>query len=164
MKPLSSIGNCMKRTVFYIGPDTTISEAVTMMVDKRVGTLPVVDENDVLVGVTTISDIIKIFLPDFVSLLSDIDFIKDYGNFKMPSPETLEKVQNQPISEIMEKPVAVEGDSSLIRALSIMHKHNLADLPVLKQGKLCGIASRVDIGGEFFSSWRTSKPERQERD
>jgi CBS domain-containing protein len=159
MKPLSSIGNCMKRTVFYISPDTTIREAVTMMVDKRVGTLPVVDEDDVLVGVTTISDIIKIFLPDFVSLLSDIDFVKDYGNLKIPSPETLEKVQNQSVSEIMEEPVAVEGDSSLIRALSIMHKHNLTDLPVLNEGKLCGIASRVDIGREFFSRWRTMDSE-----
>jgi CBS domain-containing protein len=162
--PLSNIGNCMKRTVIFVSPDTTIGQAVTLMIEKRVGTLPIVDEDNALVGVITISDIIKIFLPDFVSLLSDIDFIKDYGNMKIPPLETLEKVENQSVAEIMEEPVAVEEDSSLIRALSIMHKHNLADLPVLEQGKLCGIASRVDIGREFFSSWRTSKPERQERD
>jgi CBS domain-containing protein len=164
MMPLSNIGNCMKRTVIFVRPDTTIGQAVTLMIEKRVGTLPIVDEDDALVGVITICDIINIFLPDFVSLLSDIDFIKDYGNLKIPSMETLEKVENQPVAEIMEEPVAVEDDSSLIRALSIMHKHNLADLLVLKQGKLCGIASRVDIGREFFSSWRMSKPERQERD
>lgn len=162
--PLSNIGNCMKRSVIFVRPDTTIGQAVSLMTEKRVGTLPIVDEDDALVGVITISDIISIFLPDFVSLLADIDFIKDYGDLKIPSMETLEKVENQSVAEIMEEPVAVEGDSSLIRALSIMHKHNLADLPVLSQGKLCGIASRVDIGREFFSSWRRSMPEQEERD
>jgi len=162
--PISNIGNCMKRTVIFVRPDTTIGQAVTLMIEKRVGTLPIVDENDTLVGVITISDIIKIFLPNFVSLISDIDFIKDYGSLSMPSMETLEEVENQPVTEIMEEPVAVEEDSSLIRALSIMHKRNLADLPVLKQDKLCGIASRVDIGREFFSSWRMSMSQRQEMD
>jgi len=162
--PISNIGNCMKRTVIFVSPGTTIGQAVTLMIEKRVGTLPIVDENDTLVGVITISDIIKIFLPNFVSLISDIDFIKDYGSLSMPSMETLEEVENQPVTEIMEEPVAVEEDSSLIRALSIMHKRNLADLPVLKQDKLCGIASRVDIGREFFSSWRMSMSQRQEMD
>jgi CBS domain-containing protein len=154
----------MKRNVIFITPDTTIGEAVTTMIEKRVGTLPVVDADEVLVGLTTISDIIKLFLPDFVSLLTDIDFIKDYGNLKIPPKETLKEVENQLVSEIMEEPVAVEGDSSLIRALSIMHKHNLSDLPVVSQGKLCGIASRVDIGREFFSSWRKTKYEDQDQD
>jgi CBS domain-containing protein len=157
--PIGEIANCMKRNVIFIGPDITVGEAVTLMIEKRIGTLPVVDDEDNLIGLTTISDIVKIFLPDFVALLDDIDFIKDFGNLKIPSSEILEEVENQLVSEIMEEPVAVEGDSSLIRALSIMHKHNLSDLPVLNQGKLCGIVSRVDIGREFFSSWRTSKPE-----
>ena len=104
-------------------------------------------------GFTTISDIIKIFLPDFVALLSDIDFVKDYGSLKYPSQETMDKAQNLSVTEIMAEPIAVEDDSSLIRALAIMHKHNLSDLPVLKQGKLVGISSRVDIGRAFFADW-----------
>jgi CBS domain-containing protein len=145
----------MKRNVVFVGADTTIGEAVSLMVEKSVGTLPVVDEAGTLVGITTISDIIQIFLPDFVSLLSNIDFVKDYGILKFPSQKSLDKVENQSVADIMEKPVAVEDDSSLIRSLATMHKYNLVDLPVLKQGKLVGIASRVDIGREFFASWRS---------
>ena len=69
----------MKRNVIFIRPDITVGEAVTLMIEKRVGTLPIVDDDDNLIGLTTISDIVKIFLPDFVALLDDIDFIKDYN-------------------------------------------------------------------------------------
>jgi CBS domain-containing protein len=164
MKEMRNIGTCMKQTVISVRPDTTIREAVTLMLKKSVGTLPVVDETGTLVGVTTYSDIIQIFLPDFVSLMSDIDFVKDFGTLKSSSKESMAKAENLPVAEIMEEPIAVEDDSSLVRALSIMHKHNLADIPVLKQGKLCGIASKVDIGREFFSGWWRSVPELEERD
>jgi CBS domain-containing protein len=132
------------------------------MVEKRVGTLPIVDESGMLVGVTTISDIIQIFLPDFVSLLSDIDFVKDFGSLKYPSQESYDNAQNRSVTEIMAEPVAVEDDSSLIRALAIMHKHNLGDLPILKHGKLVGIASRVDIGRAFFADWQARSGLNQE--
>ncbi len=161
MIELRNIGNCMKRNVIFVRPDTTIGEAVSLMLEKSVGTLPVVDETGTLVGVTTVSDIIQIFLPDFVLLLSDFDFVKDFGTLKSPSKESMAKVENMAVTEIMEAPIAIEDDSSLIRALSIMHKYNLADLPVLKQGKLVGIASRVDIGREFFASWQISLTENQ---
>ena len=78
--PIGDIANCMKRNVISIKADMTIGQAVTLMIEKRVGTLPIVDDDENLIGLTTISDIIKIFLPDFVTLLDDIDFIKDYGN------------------------------------------------------------------------------------
>ena len=155
MNELPKINCCMKRNVVFVGVNTTLGEAVRLMVDKKVGTLPIVDETGLLAGVTTISDIIQIFLPDFVALLSDIDFVKDFGSLKYPSQETMNKEEKRLVSEIMAEPIAVEDDSSLIRALAIMHKHNLADLPVLKQGILVGISSRVDIGRAFFADWRS---------
>lgn len=157
MLELPRINQCMKRNVIFVRADTTVGEAVSLMVEKSVGTLPVVDEAGVLIGVTTMSDIIQLFLPDFVSLLSDIDFIKDYGTLKSPPQALLDEIENLPVAEIMEEPVAVEESSSLMRALATLHKHNLADLPVLRQGKLVGIASRVDIGRAFLSDWLPKK-------
>ena len=60
------------------------------------------------------------------------------------------------VRDIMEKPVAVEEDSGLLMALSIMYKHNLTDIPVLKAEKLVGIASRIDIGQVFLMDWNKS--------
>ncbi len=59
----------------------------------------------------------------------------------------------------MKEPTAVEEDSSLIKALSLMIKHDLIDLPVVRDGRLVGIASRVDIGRAFLIQWLANNDE-----
>jgi len=145
MKNKLDIGNWMKREVVTVHASTSIKEAATLLVDKRVGTLPVLDERENLVGVLSVSDIVKIFQPGFVSLLEDFDFVKDFGAVETPSEEDLERAETLSVADIMEPPVAVEEDCSPIRALSVMEKHELSDLPVVKDEKLVGIASWVDI-------------------
>ena len=156
------ISKWMKRNVVSAGLDTTIREAVALVVEKKVGTLPVVDEAGTLVGVISIGDIIQIFLPDFVPLLKDIDFIKDFGSLESPSLENLEKAGRLSVADIVREPVVVEDNCALIRALSVMEKHNLRDLLVVKEGKLVGIASRVDIGRAFLIRWPISPTDEQE--
>ena len=71
-------------------PENTIREAAALFIEKRVDTLPVVDGTGRLVGLITIMDVVQIFFPDFVSLLPNIDFVKDFGARKKPSTENLE--------------------------------------------------------------------------
>jgi CBS domain-containing protein len=141
----------------------TVREAAALIVDKRIGTLPVVDEDGKLDGVVHIRNIIQLFLPDFVSLLSNIDFVKDFGAKRSPTTGVLRKAEVLTVADIMEKPVAVGEDSSLIRALSLMESHNLTDLLVVKEGKLVGLASRADIGRAFLADWISSQYRKQER-
>jgi len=148
---------CMKQKVIYCHPEMTVKDAALFMAENNVGTLPVIDEASVLVGVTTMRDVIQIFLPDFIHLLSNIGFIKDYGDFGTPSLESIQRAESLLVSDIMEEPVSVEDDCTLIRALSFMEKHKIRDLPVVKNGKLVGIASRVDIGRAFLSIWLSVK-------
>ena len=147
---------CMKVAVIFGHPQMTVREAAALMAENNVGTLPVVDGTSALIGVTTMRDVIEIFLPDFVSVMSNIDFVKDYGGLGTPSRESLQRADSLLVADIMAEPLSVEEDSTLIRALSFMHKHHLRDVPVVKDGKLVGIASRVDIGRAFFSTWLTS--------
>jgi CBS domain-containing protein len=151
------IDYCMKRGVIFGYPDMTVKKAAALMAENNVGTLPVVDETSKLVGVTTMRDIIQIFLPDFVSLLSNITFVKDYGDLGTPSRENLQSAERLLVADIMEQPISVEDDCTLIRALSFMHNYSIRDLPVVKEGKLVGIASRVDIGRAFLSTWLKSE-------
>lgn len=156
MNDTLKICSCMKLDVLYATENVNIREAATLMVERSVGTLPIVDRDGNLIGITTMGDIIQVFLPNFVTLVSDIDFVKDFGNLGTISPESIEKAEKITVADIMVEPVAVEDTSSLIRALSIMHKHNIRDLPVLQEGSLVGIASRVDIGRAFLTDWLSS--------
>ena len=156
MEKQNCVRDCMKRKVIFCQPETTVRKAADLMAKNNVGTLPVVDETSKLIGVTTMDDIIQIFLPDFVSLISNIGFIKDYGDLGTLSPDELERADSLLVADIMGEPVSVENDCELIRALSFMHKYKIQDLPVVDEGNLVGIASRVDIGRAYLSSWLTS--------
>ena len=149
----------MKRKVIFGRPGMTVKEAALLMAENNVGTLPVIDESGVLVGVTRMREVIQIFLPDFVPLLSNIRFVTDYGDLDTPSRENIERAESLMVADIMEEPVSVEDDCTLIRALSFMEKYRIRDLPVVKGGKLVGIASRVDIGRAFLSTWLTAQDE-----
>ncbi|RIK45439.1 MAG: hypothetical protein DCC59_17985 [Chloroflexi bacterium] len=67
-----------------------------------------------------------------------------------PSAATLKKT----VRSLMRPVITVEEDCGLLRAYSLMLQQNLHDIPVVsKDGRLVGIASRVDIGVTILKAW-----------
>lgn len=148
------ISDCMKRQVVSIPLHATVTEAAQVIVHRHVGTLPIVDEENKLVGVIRLSDIFKVFLPDFVTLLDTIDFVHDFGALEDRLPVGAPEAAQRSVNELMQPPVFVEQSCGLLRAFAIMAKHQLRDLPVTdEKRRLVGIASHVDIAVAFLSSW-----------
>lgn len=148
------IASCMKRSVVSVSLDTTAQEAAALVVAHHIGTLPVVDQDTVLVGVVRLQDLLKVFMPDFVALLDNIDFIHSFGAVEMLPLHDLPGARTRTMRELMQPAVAVEQTSGLLRALATLSKHQLSDLPVVNDaGALVGIASRVDIAAEFLARW-----------
>lgn len=56
-----SIDHIMTRDPLTIAPDATIRQAARLMLDNKIGGLPVVDARGALVGIITESDIFRIF-------------------------------------------------------------------------------------------------------
>lgn len=54
------VHDIMVRDVLTVSPDTPLQEAAKRLLKQRVGCLPVVDANNVLVGILTGSDFIKV--------------------------------------------------------------------------------------------------------
>ena len=153
---MKNIGQSMKREVVSISISATISEAAVLFVEEHIGTLPVVDGDGKLVGILHIRDLLELVMPSFVRLVEDFDFVRgDFSVFEslLPSP----KVAGQPVSSIMVPPVSVGGGSGLLRAFAIMNNHNLYDLLIVDDdGRLVGLASRVDVGTALLAGWRSA--------
>jgi len=146
-----SVGDSMKRHVVTVTASTTVQEAVGIVVEERVGTLPVVDEEGVLTGVVRLADLLGVFTPDFLALLDDIDFVRDFGAMEEVHPQTILQARELTMSDLAATPVAVEENCGLMHALVTMVNHQLQDLPIVDEvGRLVGIASRVDIARSFF--------------
>ena len=54
-----SIEGIMKKNIETVTPDTDVRQAASMMIDKKIGCLPVV-QNDKLVGIVTEADFLKL--------------------------------------------------------------------------------------------------------
>jgi acetoin utilization protein AcuB len=57
-----TVGNIMSEKVMTVSPTTPIVEAARLMVEKKIGGLPVVDESNRVIGVITETDIFKAFV------------------------------------------------------------------------------------------------------
>ena len=51
----------MRRGVLTVNPDTYVSEAAAIMADNKVGALPVVDNDNKLLGIISATDILRVF-------------------------------------------------------------------------------------------------------
>ena len=148
------IRNYMKRNVVCATGSTTLGQASRLLVQKHVGSLPIIDDEKKLIGLLGLADILDLFLPNYVRLMENIDFVHDFGAWEELKID--QAVRSKPVLEFMRDPVSVEETTGLLLAYTKMLKHDLHDLPVVKQdGTLVGIASRVDIGTAFLAGWDT---------
>jgi CBS domain-containing protein len=142
----------MKSHVVSIPVTTTIREAAAIFVEKHIGLLPVVDKNEKPIGVIGLRDLLKLEMPDFINFVMDVDFVHDFGAVEDTRPPA--KTLNKTVKSLMRPVITVEEDCGLLRAYALMLQQNLHDIPVVsKEGKLIGIASRVDIGVSILSTW-----------
>ena len=146
------IGDCMKRNVVSITETASVREAAAIFVKEHIGLLPIVDQNNKLVGVVGLRDLLSLELPDFVNFVADVDFVHDFGAVETTRPSA--DVLDKSIKTLMKPTITVHEDSGLLRAYALMLQHNLHDMPVVSEdGKLVGVASRVDIGTTILSAW-----------
>jgi CBS domain-containing protein len=108
-------------TVWSIGPDASVFEAVQLMADKRVGALMVVEGNQ-LIGV-----------------ISERDYAREIVLKDRASRDT-------PVSAIMTHRVLyVRPEQTLEECMALMTEKNLRHLPVLDDGRLVGVISMRDV-------------------
>lgn len=144
--------NCMTRDIVTVKETTGIREASSILVENKIISIPVVDNQGNIIGIVALSDIIKVFIPDFVPLV-DIDFVKDYGTLELTT-EDVKEIAFVTVGEIMTKNVfTVDEECSLVRAISMIDKHNVRALPVVRDNKLVGIVSNIDICRRFLEIW-----------
>jgi CBS-domain-containing membrane protein len=146
------IADVMKQDVVSIPSSASIGQAVELFIVRHIGTLPVVDKANKLVGIFPLSGAIELVMPDFTRLMEDFDFVRDFGAVEGRKP-TLDALAS-PVRQVMKEPICVEETSGLVRAFALLHHHGLSDLPVVNADqRLVGLVSRVDVGTALLANW-----------
>ena len=119
-----------------VSADTPIKEVVKIMSRQRMMGLPVVDNEQNVIGIITESDITKASLPAYYKELQNPSFIPDFNQF---SKET-KKIAHLPVRDFMTTTVySVEEDTSRTEAANLLFRKHLRIVPLVREGKLVGI-------------------------
>ena len=119
-----------------VSADTPIKEAVKIMSRQRMIGLPVVDNDQNVIGIITESDIAKACLPGYYKELQNPSFIPDFNQFSLQA----KKIAYLPIKDFMTTIVySVEEDTSRTQAADLLFRKDLRIVPVVREGKLVGI-------------------------
>ena len=140
------IDKSMTRDVVTVGPETGILAAQTLMAQNRIRHLPVVVEDDILVGIVTDRDI-RSAMPSTV--LSEAE--------KATEERRLAVMK---VKDIMTaNPVTISPTQTLEDALLMMQNLKVGAFPVVDQeGKLKGIISVRDLMRAFVNVLGLEEP------
>lgn len=134
----------MSGDVRSVRAEQVLREAAAVMLERGFSGLPVVDEQQLLVGVVTELDIIRSSVPAYLLDMRDFDFLHgDVG--------VLERVAKdfgqRRVGEIMtaEGLFTVEEDDAVAEIALEMVQHGYTLVPVVREDKLVGVVTRADI-------------------
>lgn len=129
------VKNRMTPSPITASPDTNYNEALRLMQQNHIKSLPVVNKKGQLVGIVTHGDMLRAE-PSLVSTLSAYEIVS-----------LLEKVT---MKKIMSAPVyAVDENCSITNAANFMISNQINCLPVMNDNKLVGIITDTDIFKTF---------------
>ena len=119
-------------TIWSIGPNAMVVDAIRLMDEKNVGALPVVD-NGKLVGIVSERDYTRKII------------VKGRSS------------DNTPVSDIMTKQVlTVNPSNSVTDCMQIMTDKRVRHLPILQGSKLVGILSIGDVVNWLMSAQKAA--------
>ena len=135
-----TVSDVMTRTVVSVNGFTPFKDIVRRMQDYRVSAVPVVDEDDIVLGIVSEGDLI---LKEDADLEGEPRFL-DGGRRR----HARSKAAGRIASELMTAPAITIGpDATLGEAARLMHRHAVKRLPVVDPngGSILGIVSRTDL-------------------
>ncbi len=136
----------MSADVITVKKDATIEEIAHILTEKNISGVPVVDDDNSVIGVVTQKDLlykkIEPRFPPVVEILGGLIFLKSVKNYN----EELRKLVATKAEEIMtKKVVTVDEDTDIERIAELMVEQDINRIPVVKASKLVGIISRTDV-------------------
>ena len=139
------VRDVMTTEVVTFRPDDDVNEAMRTLVERGIDGAPVVAADGSVLGVLTTGDLIvkesRLHWPTVVAILGASIELKPRG-----FDESLEKALGSKVSDVMSRPaIVVEASATVEDAATLMSDERIARLPVVEDGRLVGIVSRVDI-------------------
>jgi CBS domain-containing protein len=130
--------------------DTPVEEVVTLLRKHGLPGVPVVDGHGRCVGIVTEADMVlpddqgDLHIPHYINLFGGTVFLEPLGRFE----QRLRKAFASTAEDMMTRdPDTVGPDTSVKEAARLIHETGHNRLPVVEDGRLVGVVTRLDVLG-----------------
>ena len=125
-----TIDAIMSTDLITLRPESTVADARSLMQSNRIHHLPVIEGEDSLVGLVTLTNV----------LAATDSFLRD--------PDNRIHATDLQVKDIMVTDIAtIDEHASLRQAAMFIEKHQIGCLPIVTNGKLRGIITDTDFVG-----------------
>jgi len=136
----------MTKEVVTVTMETSIRELAGLITAHRIGSIPVVDSDGVLAGIVTESDLIEqdksFHIPTVISLFDWVIYLESEKKFE----KELKRITARTVGDICSREViTVAPDTPVSEVADIMSSRKIHAVPVVEEGRLVGIVSRIDL-------------------
>jgi CBS domain-containing protein len=144
------ISEIMDPSPVAVSPDASVEDVVALLRQHELPGLPVVDADGQVVGIVTEADMVlpddqgDLHIPHYVNLFGGTVFLESLGRFE----DRLRKAFAATAEDMMTRnPDTIAPDASVREAARLIHDTGHNRLPVVDDGRLVGVVTRLDVLG-----------------
>jgi len=136
-----TVRDFMTPEVQPLRPDATVEEAAAALVRRGVTAVPVVSENDEVLGMLGHRDLLRVLLPQYVRRVATGEFLASSRPARAGGAADAPRVR-----DVMDRAVmCLSEEQSLEEVASVIVSRDRDRFPVVRDGVLVGVISRGDI-------------------
>lgn len=140
--PHLTVADVMTREVVWVHPDTPLQEIVTLLIDRAIRSVPVVDAQRHVIGILTDGDLLRRGALDLPTPIQ-----RELPLVERANHVAALGVQPHRAADLMTpNPTTLSQTTPLAQAAALMADHTLKRMPVVdNEGRLVGMISRSDL-------------------
>jgi len=148
------VKDIMNTNVRTARPDSSINDVAIIMCFNKISGLPVIGNDNVVVGIISEKDILKAIYPNVSEIMETgrVDFEALENEYR--------DLINMKVEDLMTpKVLTVTPEDPVLRAVSVMCVNKIRRIPVAIDGELQGIISMGDVHKAIFQKHFTGSLE-----
>ena len=142
-----TIAQVMTANPITVKAETPLQEAIAILAEKHISSLPVVDDRGRLTGVISETDLMwqetGIEPAPYIMILDSVIYLQNPARYE----KEIHKVLGQTVGEVMtDHPISIKSHQTVKEAAHIMHEKKIRCLPVIDDDhRVVGILTQGDI-------------------
>ena len=148
---MATARDVMTRSVVSVGPDTPLLDVYRLFVSEQIHGAPVVDDEEMLIGVISSSDLLRAADEERAPAVSSSDYLRDLVEFSGPDwgrglTDFQDRLAARTVAEVMTpNAVAVRPDTPVAEVARVLRQHQVHRVWVEDEGRVCGVVSTFDL-------------------